>query len=177
MISCSKKKNHHSFLRRDAETHIISAITSTQLALMRWNRNLCKLKHAHACIYYDQVACLPVSRANKSFRELDSHIIYFVYVQLQPSSVNRTRGLWQWIGKQAMMKGAHKYHCPGWGTSPWSQGNWDRLWTVTCTCKCTAAGHRPVTLRDCTGQWGMCGEAVSGTNHTKCSDVGWPAKD
>jgi len=34
-------------------TCIISATTSTQLALMHLDRNWCKLKHAQTCLYYD----------------------------------------------------------------------------------------------------------------------------
>jgi len=50
--------------------------TSTQLVLMRWNHNSCKLKHAQACFYYDQVIWLPLSHAMNSFRELHSHAAY-----------------------------------------------------------------------------------------------------
>jgi hypothetical protein len=40
---------------------------------MRLNRKWCKSKHAQTCLYYDQVAWLPLSRAMKSFQELHSH--------------------------------------------------------------------------------------------------------
>jgi hypothetical protein len=52
---------------------------------MRWNHNWCKLKHAQTCLYYDQVAWLPVSGAVKSFRKLHSHT--WIYL----SSWNRDR--------------------------------------------------------------------------------------
>jgi hypothetical protein len=48
-------------------TRRISATSSTQLALMRWNCDWCKLKHARTCLYYDQVAWLPLSHAMKQF--------------------------------------------------------------------------------------------------------------
>jgi hypothetical protein len=63
---------YHSFLRRYVETQSHNFHT-TQLMLMRCNRNWCKLKHAQTCIYYDQVAWLPLSRAIKPSRELHSY--------------------------------------------------------------------------------------------------------
>jgi hypothetical protein len=42
-------------------TRLISATTSTQLALVRWNREWCRLKHAQICLYYDQVPWVPLS--------------------------------------------------------------------------------------------------------------------
>jgi hypothetical protein len=56
---------------------------------MRSNRNWCKLKLAKTCLYYDQVAWLPLSRAIKSYRELHSHTTYIhTYV---PSQITKTR--------------------------------------------------------------------------------------
>jgi len=54
-------------------TRLIRTATSIQLALMRGNRNLCKLKHAQTWLHHHQVAWLPLSHAIKSYRELYSH--------------------------------------------------------------------------------------------------------
>jgi hypothetical protein len=51
LIRCSKNRSLI-FATRRRNTHIISATTSKQLALMRWNRNWCKLKHAQICLFY-----------------------------------------------------------------------------------------------------------------------------
>jgi len=59
-----------------AERRLIGATSPRQLALIRWNRNWCKLKHAQTCPYDDQIAWLPWSRAIKSFQELHSRIMY-----------------------------------------------------------------------------------------------------
>jgi hypothetical protein len=72
---------------RCRNTRLISATTFTQLALMCWNCNSCKLKHAQTRLYYDQVARLPSQRSVKSFRELYSHIMYTVYWKV--SGLNR----------------------------------------------------------------------------------------
>jgi len=39
-------------------THLISATTSTQLVLIHWKCNWCKLKHAHTTLL--QTSCTPV---------------------------------------------------------------------------------------------------------------------
>jgi len=39
------------FATRRRKTRFISTATSTQPALMRWNRNWCNLKHAQTCLY------------------------------------------------------------------------------------------------------------------------------
>jgi hypothetical protein len=62
-LNCNEAQKH---------THHINATTSTQLVLMHWNHNWCKLKHAWTCFYYDQVAWLPLTHAIKSFWELHS---------------------------------------------------------------------------------------------------------
>jgi len=71
-------------LQEDIETKAsISPTTSTQLALMCSNRNLCKLKHAHTCLYYDQVTWLRLSHAIKSFQERHSHTMCVIKNALQ----------------------------------------------------------------------------------------------
>jgi hypothetical protein len=75
LLHCSKTRSLI-FAARRRNTRFLSAKTSTQLALMRWNLNWCKLKHARTCIYGYQVAWLPLSRAVKSFRKLHSHTMY-----------------------------------------------------------------------------------------------------
>jgi hypothetical protein len=55
-----------------------SATTSTQLALTSLNHTWCKLKHAQTCLYYDQVAWLPLRSAVKQFRGLYSHTVYLL---------------------------------------------------------------------------------------------------
>jgi len=39
------------------------------------------LKHAQTCLYYEQVAWLPLSSAIKSFRERHSHTTYIRHVR------------------------------------------------------------------------------------------------
>jgi len=64
-------------LKRDVEKH-----TSYQRHILHTtgvnalNHNWYKLKRAHTCPYYDQVARFPLSRAIKSFRELHIVTIY-----------------------------------------------------------------------------------------------------
>jgi hypothetical protein len=84
LIRCSEK-SIYSLLRRDVETCRIRATTSTQLPLMCWYRNWCKSKHAQTCLYYEQVAWLPLRRIIKSFRELHRHTMYieFLYMTLR----------------------------------------------------------------------------------------------
>jgi hypothetical protein len=54
----------------DIETHLISWTTSTQLALMCWTLNCCKLKRAQTCLYYDHIAWLPLSCSIKPFQNI-----------------------------------------------------------------------------------------------------------
>jgi hypothetical protein len=88
LIRCSKN--------RDVEIRRISSTTPTQLALMRWNRNRCKLKHTQTCLYQDQVAWLPLSHVIKSFRELHSHIMY-TSVNPQLNVIWDPRFSWKWL--------------------------------------------------------------------------------
>jgi len=46
---------------------------------MRWNRDWCRLRHAHTRLYHDKVSRLPSSTAINSFRELHSHTSYKLY--------------------------------------------------------------------------------------------------
>jgi len=67
-------KIDHSFLGRDIETRlIISTTTSTQLALMRWNRNRCKFKHAQTSLLQSRCMGAPFRPHNKIIPELHSH--------------------------------------------------------------------------------------------------------
>jgi uncharacterized protein YktB (UPF0637 family) len=50
LIHCSKNRSLI-FATRRRNTRLISATTSTQLALMHWNRKWSKLKHAQICLY------------------------------------------------------------------------------------------------------------------------------
>jgi len=67
-------------LRRDKEIHsFISATISTQLAFMRSHRNMCKLKHAQTCLYYDQVAWFPLNSGKVSLQEFSRPTTYVNY--------------------------------------------------------------------------------------------------
>jgi hypothetical protein len=75
-IRCSTKPITHICNRTQKLTRLISATTSIQLAVVRWNRNWCKRKHAQTYLYYDQVARLPLSREIKSFWGVHSRATY-----------------------------------------------------------------------------------------------------
>jgi hypothetical protein len=75
LIRCSK--TDHLFCDKTwKHTRRINATTSTRLALICWSRNCCKLKHAQTCLYYDQLAWLPLICTVKLFRERPSHAMY-----------------------------------------------------------------------------------------------------
>jgi hypothetical protein len=76
MLICCSRNRSFIFATRRINTRLINDITSTQLASMRWNCNRCNLKHAQACLYYDQAARLPSICTIKPFLELYSQAMY-----------------------------------------------------------------------------------------------------
>jgi hypothetical protein len=70
MLICHSKNWSLIFITKHRNACLISATTSTQLVLIHWNHNWCKLKHAQACLYYDHITLLPLNRTIKSFREV-----------------------------------------------------------------------------------------------------------
>jgi len=75
MLTCCTKNQSLISVMKCRNTCLTSATTSMQLALMHWNCNWCKVKHTQTCLYYNQVAWLPLSHATKSFWELHSHTL------------------------------------------------------------------------------------------------------
>jgi hypothetical protein len=85
LIRCSKNRSRI-FVARRRNNSLMSAITSTQLALMpKW----CNLKRVYTCLYYDQFRFLPFKLRNKSFREFHNYIIY---IKSRDSSVGVALG-------------------------------------------------------------------------------------